>query len=120
MRMTFSLMFCLILDLKGLKEQSEEGARLGFTGKQAIHPSQVPIIQEAFKPSNEKIEWAQELIKQFNEHQSEGKGAFVFRGQMIDKPLLLQAQNIVQFVDSLRINVKNSTGNESINKETVK
>jgi len=103
------------LDLKGLKEQSEEGAQLGFTGKQAIHPSQVPIIQEAFKPSDDKIEWATELIKEFNEQQSEGKGAFVFRGQMIDRPLLLQAQNIVQIAKSLKAN--DESGDESTNKD---
>ena len=84
------------LDLEGLKKQCIEGAQLGFTGKQAIHPDQIPIIQDTFKPSKDKVEWAKELIKQWNQHQKEGKGAFVFKGQMIDKPLLLQAQNIIE------------------------
>lgn len=79
-----------------MKKQCIEGAQLGFTGKQAIHPDQIPIIQDAFKPSKDKVEWAKELIKQWNQHQKEGKGAFVFKGQMIDKPLLLQAQNIIE------------------------
>ena len=41
------------------------------------------------------MEWAKELIKEFHVHQSEGKGAFTFRGSMIDAPLVKQAENIV-------------------------
>ena len=90
--------------MEGLKEQSEEGSKLGFTGKQAIHPTQVPVIQKAFTPSEEKIEWASNLIKEFNKYQSEGKGTFVFEGQMIDRPLLLQAMNIVNIANAIKQN----------------
>ncbi|XP_023227906.1 citrate lyase subunit beta-like protein, mitochondrial isoform X1 [Centruroides sculpturatus] len=83
-------------DLTGLKKQSIEGVRMGFTGKQVIHPGQVPVVQEAFSPSVERINWARELIKLFEEHQISGKGAFTYKGTMIDKPLLLQAQNVLQ------------------------
>ncbi|KAE8625893.1 hypothetical protein XENTR_v10006432 [Xenopus tropicalis] len=82
-------------DGDGLKKQSQEGAMMGFTGKQVIHPSQVPIVQEQFTPSADKIKWAHELISAFQEHQRLGKGAFTFHGSMIDMPLLKQAQNIV-------------------------
>ena len=88
-------------DLDGLKKYSEEGARMGFTGKQVIHPSQVPVVQSAFSPSEEKIEWATNLIKEFREHEKKGKGAFTFRGHMIDMPLVKQANNIVQMKASL-------------------
>ncbi|CAL4066277.1 unnamed protein product, partial [Meganyctiphanes norvegica] len=81
-------------DLSGLRIQSEEGAGMGFTGKQVIHPGQVQIVQEAFSPSPAKLEWARKLIEGFEQHQKEGKGAFTFQGHMIDMPLLLQAQNI--------------------------
>ena len=77
---------------------------MGFTGKQAIHPIQVPIIQKAFSPSEQKIEWATKLIQEFNKYQSEGKGAFVFEGQMIDRPLLLQAMNIVKIAKAIELN----------------
>ncbi|KAK7070212.1 hypothetical protein SK128_018770 [Halocaridina rubra] len=83
-------------DLDGLKVQSEEGAGMGFTGKQVIHPGQVPVVQAAFSPRPEKVEWAADLVKAFEEHQRAGKGAFTFRGHMIDMPLLLQARNILQ------------------------
>ncbi|XP_064089477.1 citramalyl-CoA lyase, mitochondrial-like isoform X1 [Macrobrachium nipponense] len=83
-------------DLDGLKVQSEEGAGMGFTGKQVIHPGQVPVVQAAFTPRPEKVEWAAGLVQAFEEHQKEGKGAFTYKGHMIDMPLLLQARNILQ------------------------
>lgn len=87
-------------DIEGLSKVSIEGAKMGFTGKQVIHPNQVPIVQRAFSPSAEKIKWATDLIQQFELHQREGKGAFTFQGAMIDKPLLLQAQNIIKIAKS--------------------
>uniref|UniRef100_T1IQC8 Citramalyl-CoA lyase, mitochondrial n=1 Tax=Strigamia maritima TaxID=126957 RepID=T1IQC8_STRMM len=83
-------------DLDGLKKNCQDGARMGFTGKQAIHPGQVKIIQQAFSPSEEKLEWASALTEAFRNHQQSGKGAFSFRGQMIDMPTVLQAKNILQ------------------------
>lgn len=65
------------LDLEGLKTRSEEGARLGYTGKQIIHPSQISIVQEAFLPSEEKVEWATRLLTEFAIFQSEGKVFFL-------------------------------------------
>ncbi|KAG9349566.1 hypothetical protein JZ751_028014 [Albula glossodonta] len=82
-------------DGDGLRKQAREGALMGFTGKQVIHPSQIQPVQEEFSPSPERIKWAQELISAFKEHQKLGKGAFTFHGSMIDMPSLKQAQNIV-------------------------
>lgn len=61
-----------IQDLEGLRVQSEQGARMGFSGKQVIHPSQVDVVQQAFTPSQEKIEWAMGLIEAFKKHQQTG------------------------------------------------
>ncbi|CAF0944119.1 unnamed protein product [Rotaria sordida] len=84
-------------DLDGLKKQSEQGAAWGFTGKQVIHPQQVPVVQTAFSPSESSIIWAKELIQAYEKHEKEeGKGAFTFRGQtMVDKPLLRRARYIL-------------------------
>ena len=53
------------IDPEGLKQQALQGARFGFTGKQAIHPGQVDIIQRIFSPDQEKVEWAEELLKAY-------------------------------------------------------
>ncbi|TSU62972.1 Citrate lyase subunit beta-like protein, mitochondrial [Bagarius yarrelli] len=82
-------------DEDGLRRQAREGALMGFTGKQVIHPNQIKAVQKEFSPSPERVNWATELISAFEEHQKLGKGAFTFCGSMIDMPSLKQAQNIV-------------------------
>ena len=67
-----------------------------------IHPSQVPVVHRAFSPSQSKIEWATNLIKEFREHEKTGKGAFNFRGSMIDMPLVKQAENIVTMNEKMK------------------
>ncbi|KAM3933560.1 LOW QUALITY PROTEIN: citramalyl-CoA lyase, mitochondrial [Leptodactylus fuscus] len=91
-------------DADGLQRQAREGALMGFSGKQVIHPSQIPIVHEQFTPSADKIKWAYELISAFEEHQRLGKGAFTFHGSMIDMPLLKQAQNIVTLATAIKNN----------------
>ncbi|XP_076786654.1 citramalyl-CoA lyase, mitochondrial isoform X3 [Arvicanthis niloticus] len=60
-------------DEDGLLRQSREAAAMGFTGKQVIHPNQIAVVQEQFTPTPEKIQWAEELIAAFKEHQQLGK-----------------------------------------------
>jgi len=83
-------------DLVGLQLQAEEGAKMGFTGKQVIHPGQIETVNRAFSPSQEQRDWAKELLDQFGQHEKEGRGAFSFRGHMIDMPLVRQARNVIQ------------------------
>lgn len=87
-----------VKDILGLLHQSQEGARIGFTGKQIIHPSQIEKVQTAFTPSDEKIQWAQNLLRAYDEYQEKGQGAFSFHGAMIDMPLVLQAKNILETI----------------------
>ncbi|XP_051565725.1 citramalyl-CoA lyase, mitochondrial isoform X2 [Myxocyprinus asiaticus] len=89
-------------DVEGLRQQAREGALMGFTGKQVIHPNQIKAVQEEFTPSPERIKWAMELITAFEEHQKLGKGAFTFHGSMIDMPSLKQAQNIVTLTSAVQ------------------
>ena len=60
-------------DLESLREQAEEGARMGYTGKQVIHPDQLPIVMKAFSPSPEQVKWAEGLIDAFHYHQQSGQ-----------------------------------------------
>lgn len=77
------------------------GRMWGFDGKQTIHPSQIETVQNAFLPPKEKMELAKELMAEFEKHEKEGKGAFTFHGRMIDRPLLLQAQNTVKLMERI-------------------
>lgn len=82
-------------DLDALKAEAELGARLGFAGKQVIHPNQIPIVQEAFTPSDEEVAYAQRIVETFEASQKEGRGAYSLDGKMIDMPLLKNAQKVL-------------------------
>jgi len=84
-------------DNDGLKEQSLQGRSFGFAGKQIIHPNQIDTVHRAFMPSNEQVDWATQLLAEYE--LSENKGVFTFRGQMIDMPTILQAKNIKKLAD---------------------
>lgn len=83
-------------DIEGLRVESLEGARMGFSGKQLIHPAQVGPAQEAFTPSAEAIEKALRLVEAFEANQRAGKGAFALDGKMVDMPILKAAQRVLE------------------------
>jgi citrate lyase beta subunit len=84
-----------IPNLDGLRRESEEAVWMGFTGKISIHPTQIPVINQAFTPSPEDVAEAQELISAFDEHRRKGSGAFAFKGQMMDVPHLTRAKKLL-------------------------
>lgn len=81
-------------DLDGLREETEFAIQLGFDGKPAIHPKQVSIINEAFTPSQDAIEWAERVLK--GRDGADGRGVFTVDGEMIDAPLIARAERIVE------------------------
>jgi len=89
------IVFIDFKDPDGLRAEAEQGAGFGFSGKQIIHPNQVPVVQEAFTPSDAAIEYARRIVESFESSQREGKGAYALDGKMIDMPLLKNAQKVL-------------------------
>ncbi|MGX1811164.1 HpcH/HpaI aldolase/citrate lyase family protein [Nocardia sp. NPDC055321] len=83
--------FTDIGDIDGLRAETAEIAAVGFDAKPAIHPSQVAVIRAAYAPSEAELSWARDVLEQAPEH----RGVFRFRGRMVDGPVLLQAERIV-------------------------
>jgi citrate lyase subunit beta/citryl-CoA lyase len=77
-------------DQAGLKHEAEAARREGFTGKLAIHPAQVPVINAAFTPSADDIEQAEAIVAAF-EAQPDA-GVLSVGGRMVDRPHLVQAR----------------------------
>jgi citrate lyase beta subunit len=75
-------------DLPGLGEETRRVLGLGFDCKTAIHPSQIDTIHQAFMPPAEQVEWATALLAE------QQGGAFLFRGAMVDAPVLRKARGI--------------------------
>lgn len=82
-------------DLERVRREARIGAQLGYTGKQVIHPAQVEPVQEAFTPEPAEIERARALLEAFEQHQRRGAGAFAVDGQMVDMPVIRQAENLL-------------------------
>lgn len=82
-------------DEAALIEDAQFGARMGFSGKLAIHPKQVNVIQASFTPADEQIVAAQRLIAAHDEQQAHGTGAFALDGKMIDRPAIRAAQQVL-------------------------
>jgi len=82
-------------DIGALCTESEFGARLGFAGKQIIHPAQVEPVQTAFTPNDEVIAYARRVVEMFEASQKAGKGAYALDGKMIDMPLVKNAQKVL-------------------------
>ena len=82
-------------DLENLQAEALTGARMGFSGKQVIHPNQVGPVQEAFTPDDEAIAEAMHIMELFAAHQEAGKGAFAVDGKMIDAPLIKSAERVL-------------------------
>jgi citrate lyase beta subunit len=89
-------------DTEGLKAEALQGARLGFAGKQIIHPNQVEPVQAAFTPSPEAIAQAKRVLEAFARHQQEGVGAFVIDGKMVDAPIVKAAQRVLDRAGSIK------------------
>lgn len=83
-----------IRDLEGLKAYARQAMLDGFTGMMAVHPSQVPIINDAFTPTDEAVRHARAVVAAFAANP--GAGVLDLDGRMIDAPHLKQAQNILK------------------------
>lgn len=89
--------FVDLTDLEGLAEECRFVRNLGYTGKLAIHPRQVEVINDAFTPSPEEVEAARRLIAAFESHQAAGAGAFELDGRMVDMPMVRAARKVLAF-----------------------
>jgi citrate lyase subunit beta/citryl-CoA lyase len=80
-------------DGDGLKQEAEAARRDGFTGKLAIHPAQVPVINAAFTPSQEEVRHAEEVVAAFAADPR--AGVLSVGGRMVDRPHLMQARRVL-------------------------
>lgn len=78
-------------DLEGLRLEATDAAASGFTATACIHPSQVSVVREAYRPAEAELDDAQRLIEAARFE----TGVFRFEGRMIDEPLLRHAEALL-------------------------
>ena len=92
-----------VQDAEGYRREAGEARRLGYMGKTCIHPSQVALANEAFRPDDAEIARALRVIDAWESAQKDGTGALLVDGRMIDLPFALRAQAIVRLARQLGI-----------------
>lgn len=75
-----------------IRSDTNRGRKLGFGGKLCIHPKQVPVVNACFAPSAEQVDWARRVLEAVNRT---GGSAIAVDGRMVDRPVILRAQEIV-------------------------
>ncbi len=88
-------------DEAGLKEEARAAIREGFTGKLAIHPAQVPVINAVFTPTEEDIAEARAVVKAFAD--AGNPGVVGLEGKMLDRPHLRQAESVIARAKAIEV-----------------
>ncbi|MFB6165427.1 MAG: CoA ester lyase [Haloarculaceae archaeon] len=87
-------------DGDGLAAEARFARELGYDGKLAIHPSQVEIINDAYTPDPERVAWAKRVLAARDEAEAADRGVFQVDGEMIDAPLIAQAERVLALADA--------------------
>ncbi|MDO8064267.1 MAG: HpcH/HpaI aldolase/citrate lyase family protein ['Bonamia sp.' little leaf phytoplasma] len=89
-------MYDNVSDSKGLEKEAILVKEMGFNGKSAIHPDQLPILNRVFQPSDKEIQEALKILTLYKKYRLQNQGVFAIDGKMIDKPVIKYAENVLQ------------------------
>lgn len=91
-----------VRDLNGLLSSSRHGRRLGFMGRMAIHPAQIPVINEVYTPTKQEIADAREICRQADLARQQDKAIVLTeKGMLIGPPIIANAQNVLRLANAL-------------------
>lgn len=92
-----------VKDMDFLRQEAQAARKLGFLGKSAIHPSQVAVINEVFRPTEAEIAHSLKVVESAKENMARGVGAWMVDGKMIDAPFVVRAENILTIARRLKL-----------------
>ena len=84
------------VDMLGLENDVNYVKGLGMNAKSAIHPNQIEVINKAFTPTKQEIEYATRVLKARDEAYSKGLGVFSLDGKMVDNPVIKRAETVIE------------------------
>lgn len=93
----------------GLRADTDAARSVGFHGKLAIHPAQIPTINGLFRPTPESVEYARRVVQAHEEAVERGEGAVQIDGRMVDRPVAVRAQRIIELVTAIEAREAQST-----------
>lgn len=83
-------------DATGMEQDASFGRQLGYTGKLAIHPGQIEVINRVYSPTEEEIVDAESLLEAYQSQVAAGSGVFTRDGRMVDLPHILFAERLLE------------------------
>jgi citrate lyase subunit beta/citryl-CoA lyase len=90
--------YAALADAEGFRAEAERARRLGYCGKSCVHPSQVPIANHVFQPSDAELAQARRIVQAADEARARGLGAVTVDGRMVDLPFYKRAQALLASV----------------------
>lgn len=82
-------------DLDAFRRSAEESRDLGLRGAPCVHPSQVPILNEVFSPTEAELERARRIVEEYERALGAGEGAITVDGEFVDIPFYEQAKRLL-------------------------
>jgi citrate lyase subunit beta / citryl-CoA lyase len=83
-------------DPEGLERDVLQSRRLGFDAKSTFNPRQVELINRVFSPTPDELDYARKVVDAFDEAQARGQGSVAVGGQLVDLPIVLRAQRLLE------------------------
>ena len=90
-------------DPEGYTREAEAARRLGYLGKSCIHPTQVPLANAVFRPSDAEIAHSLRVVAAAREAAAKGIGAFTVNGRMVDAPFVRRAEAVLALAEKLQL-----------------
>lgn len=84
-----------IANSAGFVREAESARQLGFAGKSCIHPTQIALANDVFRPGDAEVEHALRVVEAAREALAAGVGAFVVDGRLVDGPFITRAERTV-------------------------
>src|SRR5438552_3042884 len=82
-------------DIEAFRIMVHRSRDFGFVGAGCVHPSQVPIVNEAYSPTADEVDKARRIVAESQVAESKGRGAFAMDESMIDRPIVLRAKRLL-------------------------
>lgn len=98
-------------DLVNLEKDARFAKSLGFSGKAVISPRHLSIVNQVFSPSENEVTWAQDVLAAIEMGKKMGKGAVSLRGKMVDRPIVLRAEQILATAKRIGLKILDATKN---------
>ena len=87
----------------GLRETASISKSLGFEGMGCIHPRQIPVIHDVFKPGEQEITRAKKIVQAYGKAEKEGQGVVSLGTKMIDPPVVKKALHTIDLAIALKL-----------------